>query len=63
MRRTVSDDIVDALRSGDGIWRDKRWTGDTFHDIGPIDEVALDALLEAAADEIERLRNLVRDDG
>ncbi len=52
----MSDDLIEQARAG-AVLRPKRWSGDTHADLGgSIDEDATDELLNALADEIERLR-------
>lgn len=51
-------DIVDRLRCG-SVLHLKRWSGDTHFDLGgSVDEGATDAVMDEAADEIERLNDL-----
>ena len=51
-------DIVDRLRCG-SVLHPRRWSGDTHFDLGgSVDEDATDAVMDEAADEIERLNDV-----
>lgn len=53
--------LVDELRNG-VIEHKKRWSGDTHSDLGgSVDCASTDALMDSAADEIERLQGYIDD--